>query len=607
MTLGWKKTWRVRSRNCAAPSTSSICERVEMKPTLLILALLPWSANQDPTDVPKRHVQEVSVGRAEYRIVQGGTMDGRNCRSPQGVWTPFEQSWESNRAVRMENVGESDVINPWLSNGFNDVRSIPQIVAQAIEPGHDQERTGNGDLVAANPASLSLLTATTPNCTIPSRSSTSTGTTPAENDSICLAGLWHHAGFKVAPARPVGHCVTQVYYDNGWHLFDGDMHSMYLLRDNETIAGEQDLVRDHDLIRRTHTQGILRPIGEMGDQWESSIYVFEGETSGDRNAARRHDHEHDAPPRRGPRLAVGSPRSRQVSRPARSPIQRPDLQWDLGVSAQTSRKTHGEEGPIPSQGIVSRSDGLAAESGKTGTIVWIIRVPYVLVGGKIEAVGNAAKFEFSSDGTNWKPVENSLDEFFPATGKALYQYQLRCQLTGDARLKSLDILNDLQMAPLSLPEMGIGENHFVYSDQSGGDRKVRITHDWVERSASRPPAAPEAPVSPRDGGEAEGTDVVFEWQPAVDPDGDGIADYHFELSDEAGHEVAALNEFCQVDLAHAGCRLPAIRAVRRRESSIPTDNTTGMFELRTTEGSGVHGARPGASLRAAQQRRQMSD
>ena len=85
----------------------------------------------------------------------------------------------------------------------------------------------------------------------------------------------------------VGHCVTQVFYDGSWHLFDGDMHSIYLLRDNATIAGEQDLVRDHDLIRRTHTQGILQPDRRAGDEWESSIYVFEGSVAGDRNAADR--------------------------------------------------------------------------------------------------------------------------------------------------------------------------------------------------------------------------------------------------------------------------------------------------------------------------------
>ena len=69
-------------------------------------ALAPWASNHHPTDVAKRHVQEINEGRVEYVVVQGGTMDGRNCRSPQGVWQPFEQTWESNRSVRMENVGD---------------------------------------------------------------------------------------------------------------------------------------------------------------------------------------------------------------------------------------------------------------------------------------------------------------------------------------------------------------------------------------------------------------------------------------------------------------------------------------------------------------------
>jgi hypothetical protein len=37
-------------------------------------------------------------------------------------------------------------------------------------------------------------------------------------------------------------------------------------------------------------------------------------------------------------------------------------------------------------------------------------------------------------------------------------------------------------------------------------------------------------VFPLDNGEAEGTDIVFRWKPSADPDGDAIADYHFELS-----------------------------------------------------------------------------
>ena len=68
-------------------------------------ARAPWASDHHPTDVARRHEQEIAEGRLNYVVVQGGTMDGRNCRSPQGVWQPFEQTWESNRSVRMENIG----------------------------------------------------------------------------------------------------------------------------------------------------------------------------------------------------------------------------------------------------------------------------------------------------------------------------------------------------------------------------------------------------------------------------------------------------------------------------------------------------------------------
>ena len=349
------------------------------------------------------------------------------------------------------------------------------------------------------------------------------------NDSICLAGLWKSAGLKVAPARLVGHCVTQVFYDGGWHLYDGDMHSVYLLRDNETVAGEQDLVRDHDLIKRTHTQGILRPQGRAGDEWEASIYVFEGPVTGDRNADRQSSMNLTLRPGEAlvwrwghtePAKFFGSPEHKFVDRICNGLWEyRPDFAqpaWRRGADAVTA--------------VVESDDGLQAEAGQTGEIVWTIRAPYVLVGGKLDVEGTAAEFEISFDGKTWEAAGQDLDRFFPPVGTARYSYQLRCRLEGPARLRKLGIVNDLQMAPLSLPEMGVGTNRFTYADETKGERTVRITHEWVERSLSRPPAAPAAPVSPRDRGESEGTQVVFEWQPAIDPDGDRIADYHFELS-----------------------------------------------------------------------------
>jgi len=71
------------------------------------------------------------------------------------------------------------------------------------------------------------------------------------NDSIALASLWRAAGLKVAPAHALGHCISQAFHDGGWHFYDGDLQSIYLLRDNETVASEQEIVRDHDLVKRT--------------------------------------------------------------------------------------------------------------------------------------------------------------------------------------------------------------------------------------------------------------------------------------------------------------------------------------------------------------------
>jgi hypothetical protein len=490
--------------------------------------LAPWKSNHHASDMPQRQVQEITSGQQQYRIIQGGTMDGRNCRSPQGVWTPFEQTWESNRSVRMENVGETDVINPWLVGGRNDFRSVNSIVARAIEPGMtDQEKAtalwwqqvqhrfhyqGDNRELASPVKVLNVY-----------------GHNTCGNDSICLAGLWKTAGLKVAPARLIGHCVTQVFYDGAWHLFDGDMHSLYLLRDNETIASEQDVVRDHDLIKRTHTQGILRPQGRAGDERESSIYVFEGDITGDRNADRASAMNMTLRPGEAlvwrwghtePAKYFGSPNHKFTERICNG-------LWEY---CPDFSKPIWRSGADFVQAIIATDDGIAAEAGKPGEMIWAIRSPYVLVGGKLDIEGTGAQFDISWDGKSWDSAGTDLDRFFPAVGTARYAYFLRCRLVGAARLRGLRITNDLQMAPLALPEMGIGENQFTYSDESPSKRNIRITHEWVERSASKPPAPPSAPLSPRDGGGAEGTDVVFQWQPAIDPDGDAIADYHFELS-----------------------------------------------------------------------------
>jgi len=468
-------------------------------------------------------------------------MDGANCRSPLGVGMmdgpAIQKTWESNRAVRLENVGETDVVNPWLSNGRNSFRTLDEIVSSAVVPGMtDREKAfalyfqeirhryhwagDNNEL--GDPVKVFNVY----------------GHNTCGNDSICLAGLWKRAGLKVTPARVVGHCVSQAFFDGRWNLFDGDMHCMYLLRDNRTVANEQDLVRDHDLINRSHTQGILNPDKRANDEWQASIYVFEGKPEGDRNSVTGTNMNMVLRP--GEAITWRWGHDDPVKYHGDNQLRYPDLicngfwEYRPDFSVDLWKK-----GTAAIEGVqVNRGELTAAES-KAGAVVWIVHCPYVIVGGRLEVEGSGAKFSLSWDGKSWTEAGIDLGKFFPPNGPERYEYRLRCELGAGARLNRLGIVNDLQMAPLALPAMSVGENNFVYTDQTpvvgwSGARattRVRITHNWVERSASRPPEVPPAPVFPPDGGEAEGTDLVFRWLPARDPDGDKIADYHFELSD----------------------------------------------------------------------------
>jgi hypothetical protein len=500
--------------------------------------LAPWADNTNPTDVPRQHVEEITAARHEYAVVQGGTMDGENCRQPVGVWFAYKQLWESNRAVRMENIGVTDVVNPWLSNGRNNYRTIPEIIASLTLPGMtDREKAialyygeatyrwhhaAGGGAETGDPVKLFNVR----------------GYSACGDNSVALAGLWQAAGIKACPAFLVGHCISEAYYDGGWHLMDGDMQSLYMRRDNKTIASAQELARDHDLIRRTRVHGILSPDSPKQSESEAAQYVYEGPATGTRDGFKGHTMNMVLRPgealvwRWGHRM----PLKYQGSSHPRDQVQSNDWLgkvcnglWEYRPNLAGDLWRRGAE---IADGILATPEGLAAEPGKVGTVVWLMRSPYPFVGGHFDAEGTGAKFALSKDGTTWQDMTTGiLDYQFPSEWGPWYEYRLRCQLEGDARLKALLIVSDVQMAPPALPGMVVGRNAFVYSDESPDGRKVRITHEWVERSATRPPEAPARAAFPPDGGESDGSEFAFQWAPASDPDGDEIADYRFELSE----------------------------------------------------------------------------
>jgi hypothetical protein len=274
----------------------------------------------------------------------------------------------------------------------------------------------------------------------------------------------------------------------------------------------------------------MNPDSRGNDEWEASLFVFEGDSEGDRNCIQGTSMNMVLRP--GESITwrwghVDPVKYHGTNRP-KYPDMISNGLWEYQPDFSQANWTRGA---AAISGIRASGGPLRAEDGKSGTVAWILRSPYAFVGGRLEVEGSGARFSISWDGQSWLEVGPDLDEFFPPDGPARYEYRLRCELDGTASLKRLRVVNDLQMAPLALPAMSVGENRFVYTDHCAGGRKVKVTHEWVERSASRPPEAPTAPSFPPDAGEVETGDLVFRWTAATDPDGDQIDDYHFELSD----------------------------------------------------------------------------
>ncbi len=412
--------------------------------------LEPWGSNTDPTDVPRKHVEEISSSPHQYSITQRGTMDGYNCCSPIGC-SPWTQAWESNRSVRLENIGEADVVNPWLSNGRNHFRTIDELIATACEPGMtDREKV----LAIYTLQRRHRFHATTGDDEVnnPVKVFNVYGYTLCGNDATCLAGLWRSAGMPARGARPTSesHSVSEVFFDDKWHLVDGDLHCYYLLPDNETIAGEQDITRDHDLVKRTHHYGILDRDDRLMDEHNASVYVREDEGSGSRDCVRGHNMDmtlrpgeaitwrwgHLMPYKYHGILDLKAGWGEQAAANVCNGLweYRPNFSADIW-----------RQGAESIAAIVADDKGLHAEADETGTIIWKLRSPYVFVGGRLEIEGENAQFLLSWDGQEWQEVGEDLDELFPRAGEARYEYFLKCELTGDARLESLGIINDLRV------------------------------------------------------------------------------------------------------------------------------------------------------------------
>ena len=119
--------------------------------TVLILVMCPevlFGAHQGPPkakwdsikgDYEKKHEEIITSSSHAYRVKMAGKIDGVMLRMPISYGAYF-QGWQPNRFMRLENIGDTDVVNPWITvNGKRNWRRLNDIAEDAIG-GYTTER-----------------------------------------------------------------------------------------------------------------------------------------------------------------------------------------------------------------------------------------------------------------------------------------------------------------------------------------------------------------------------------------------------------------------------------------------------------------------------------
>ena len=552
--------------------------------TVLILVMCPevlFGAHQGPPkakwdsikgDYEKKHEEIITSGSHTYRVKMAGKIDGVMTRMPIS-YGAYYQGWQPNRFMRLENIGDTDVMNPWITvNGKRNWKTLNDIAEDAIG-GYTTERGKARAIWEFQRNHRFHATTWGKESNDAVKVYNIYGYTLCGNDAQVISDLWKAAGLRTRRGYPVGHVVAEAFYNGEYHLLDGDEHAIYLRRDNVTIASEAEVVLDHDLVKRTHTYGIDRQDSRATDEFSASLYGYEGKRKGELGGRTKHTMAYILRP--GESMEW---RWDHIGKQYTAGTEAPDGKWrkdgegDLAVWGERAyenmrngvmRYVPNLEDSIYRKGVESESniavvseDGIRPaihpfKTGQTARIIWRIASAYVIVGGKIQAFFHRAgaedllRIKLSRDGKKWDTLwtaqttgdfceEVVLDDKLSPRGFPQYEYFLQIEMAanmekGDVGVDRIEFITDVQMSLLGLPELELGENQVRYTDETEEPRRVRIIHSWMERTAWSSPSTPH-PMLPSNGTTMEDTLVKFRWRPPDNSGSSEVEDYHFQLS-----------------------------------------------------------------------------
>jgi hypothetical protein len=516
-------------------------------------------------EVPEYFQTNVGANGLEYTIQMGGKIDGEMTRDPVGYWA-YDQFWEPNQYVRLENLGDESVVNPWLRRTDRpDTRTLQSIVDFVLEPGMSDAEKARAIWEFEIKQRFHATTESDEVKDVVKRFN-SYGYTLCGDESKILSDLWRAAGLPVRQGFPNGHSTAEVFYDGMWHLLDSDESIICLLPDNKTIAGEEEIVRDHWLMKRTHTYGPLHRDDLHNDETSAALHFYEGERTGEFPSYTEHTMDFTLRPgeaitwawNRGNRFhgkAYQGSETQSYFWNKRwrlfAHVMNGELTWALDLSNRT-RLHHLELSGVELRNEGPFGSGLYLEK-DSGHLVVPVESAYPVVGGSLEVDFNKTRYREEkikisisfNEGEDWTEVWTTaaseyarlyidLNEFFPMYDPARYSYLLRFDLSSELEdpslfLKSIYLRSTLQMARFALPGLSLGENRFVYTDENRTGRNVRVTHAWTECPSPVVPGKPTAAIYPPDRGFSDGTKFTFQWRPPSK--GEQPADYELQVSE----------------------------------------------------------------------------
>ena len=549
-------------------------------------ASLPEASPYTMGSAAREHVETVDQGKACYDITMGGTLDGFNTAdypATYGYSRRLLSRFEPNEYVAIENVGDTEVINPRIVvNGRRNWHTVEDILAGILRPemtdaekamaiwrfaaSYDVQCHENNRRVgpfypdeASHPSRNTFRERGNPvyaaNCYYCS------GCQLSATNFVVLcrnAGLIARAVWMSALDEFENHCVGEVWHDGGWHLYDPEARAFFLQRDNQTVASYQALHEDPGLVDRTLLAGFAREGGRgSGRNYQKyfppHVMPVERDWVGTMNLTlrpgetliRRWDHCSKFRCGANPRNRGAVPYQLANGKWIYRPVLTPERFWRDIAHEHNIDVTRSDRASWQVHPAVAKTPAL---------MIYKVSSPYPIVGGVVggtffrKTAGDICRVSLSVHDGDWLTVWSAtttgrtmqyvaIDQLLlPKPAPAIREFYLKIELESaaeptDACLTELYFEADLQMAATSLPALSVGANRIVYYDDSRGKRAIRIRHGWRESSATRPPLAPSAPIDPADGGTVPLSSLSkLTWKPAHDPDGKTIGGYHIQVS-----------------------------------------------------------------------------